>query len=216
MAARTISDIQQKASSLGYLHTNSGYYKLSDGSGPYSFDGVNFLNSGEFAQVPTYTACAFGITPALTKGFFTLVGSDTAIVRVHLIAVNGASGSSSRLMIAGTKRISPNSGGVSVAMPAVSNDTQDSDATAVAKYWATIPTALGTLKGYLFAGPLVTIGSTPASATPAISEVAFPPTPLKPLILRSASESFGLTTDNTFPSDIALNITVVWSETPIQ
>jgi len=162
--------------------------------------------------LPTYVANAVGVTPPPTGGFFTLYGSDTKTVAVLRIYANGStSGSQSqRVIVQAVKRSSVNTGGTSILLTAVPNDPLFSAATAQALAWTAAPTA-GTLVGVLAAGPLVTLTSTPASANPVSSEVAFPIAPATPLILRGASESIGLTTADTWNAG-TLNIGVVWCE----
>jgi hypothetical protein len=118
--------------------------ELSSGasSGPL-LDAFGSLMVDTECSSPTYSAATFGASAAAATDVATLYGSASKIIRVHQIVVT----SNQTVTVSVVRRSTPDAGGTSTSMTAVSHDSNSAAATAVATVYSANPGALGTAAG---------------------------------------------------------------------
>lgn len=154
----------------------------------------------------SYSAASVFSVAANPTDIFTLTGSATKVVkiyRVSIVATKTSSGTVDTYMI---KRSTANTGGTANTLTAVSNDSTNASATAVARSYTANPT-VGTSVGNLAAHKLYL---STANNQPIILEENFDI--IQPFVLRGTNEVFAINLNGITQAGNSFAIYIQWTE----
>lgn len=171
--------------------------------------GLLFAAAGScFAQAapPQYSACILSLAPATSAtDVFTLAGSATKVVTVTSLDFSGTQTTLGPVSVQVVKRSSANTGGTSTTPTAVSRDSAQGAATAVARAYSANPSGLGTLVGALSVSREIVVGATGTASTK--RELL-----RTPQVLRGTAEVLALNLNATTVTGGNLALCWSWSE----
>jgi len=181
---------------------------IADTAGPYRIPGAD-----NEPERPTYRACRYGMNPSgAVTDLVLLMGAANKVIRLKQISIGGTATSATNVRVDLIKRSALDTGGTPTPWTAVSADSADPAASAVARDYVTLaPTGLGTAVG-TFDNIRVNLAPPSAgSADRAYFQYTWQND--KAVVLRSATECVAINFAGVaLPAGGAVDMQITWTE----
>ena len=177
-----------------------------------SFDGDSLPIRQKTGFISTYAAATANFTYAANgTDIFTITGSNSKVVKIKHISVDGTQTATATRTVSLIKRSSQNVGGTFTNLTAVPYDSFNESATATVRYYTANPTTLGTTVGALHTEKLI-IPSTGATVEDSLVWSTIEATTMQDITLRSSNEVLALNFGGVTSAGNLMNVDVVWTE----
>lgn len=167
-----------------------------------------------FTNATSTYGAAVALLPYAANGtdIFTITGSDTKVIRIKHISIDGTQTASAVRSVLLIKRSSPNSGGTFSTLTAVPYDSANPAATAVVRAYTANPTVLGTAVGTLHAEKLILSTATNPSVSDALVFSTIDVTNSQDITLRGSNEVLAINMNGVTSTGNSMDIDIMWTE----
>lgn len=177
-----------------------------------SFDGDSLPIRQKTGFIPTYAAAVTNFQYAANgTDIFTLTGSDSKIVRLKHLSIDGNAQATVTRTISLIKRSSANTGGTSVILTSVPFDSSNAPATGIVQYYTANPT-LGTTVGTMHNEKLVIASAGANTIEDKLEFGTVDATTMQDITLRSSQEVLAVNMNGVTTTNNSMNIDIIWTE----
>lgn len=177
-----------------------------------SFDGDSLPIRQKTGFISTYATAISGFAYAANgTDIFTIQGSNSKVIRIKHLSIDGTQTSTNIRTINLIKRSSQNTGGTSVLLTPTPYDSSNPTATATVRYYTANPTTLGTSPGIFHTEKLI-IPSVGGTVEDALVFSTIEATTMQDITLRSSNELLAVNMAGVSSAGNSMNIDVVWTE----
>lgn len=178
-----------------------------------SFDGDSLPIRQKVNYVQTYAAAIPNFTyAALGTDIFTIQGSNSKVIRIKHISIDGNSQQTATRTVTLLKRSSPNTGGTSTILTATPFDSFNDLSQATVRYYTANPTTLGTLIGPIHNEKLVIAAAGANTIEDKLDYGTMGENVMQDITLRSSNEIFAVNMNGVTTANNTMNIDIVWTE----